>query len=180
MGLDYEKDRFTSEPHIMLPIQVARLAFELEPGDSTVVRNDAVWVDRTYNRDIWIDGYTEALSDDQVISNGESDPYMYARLHCVRKGLVLNNSHLELRSWSWDKGIYLRRELHDDRDVLPMPIIHCIFNGDELDLARRALKKNGIKLNKLNTIPDLMQAIDDAVEIDDDIAIEEADGEDDE
>ncbi len=175
MGFNYEQGKFTDEPHSMLPAQVAKLVFELEPGQSAVVSEEAVWVDRSPERVLWIDGNTDALTDNQAIAIGNSDPKDYSRIHCVKQGLILDRSHLNIRGWSWTNGIYLRRALGEDPDVFQMSIIHSVFNVDELELIRPALKKGGIRLKKLVSIPALMEAIDEADEIEEDTALEEAD-----
>lgn len=180
MGFDYEKGEFTSESYAMLPAQVARLVFELDPGDSAIVRTDSVWVDNSYDKETWINGYAEALCDNQVIANGESDPEIYARLHCVKNGLVLDNSHLNQRFWGWDNNLYHRQDQDENSKVFPLPVIHCIFNSDELEIVRPALIKNGIELNNLLSITQMMEAIDDAEDLEDDIPLEEADGDNDE
>jgi hypothetical protein len=177
MGFDYERGKFTAEPHSMLPVQVARLVFELEPGDSAVVRDESVWVDRSPDRSIFIDGNTDALTDNQVIAIGNSNPEDYSRVHRVKKGIVLDRSHLNIRGWNWTNGIYIRRAFVEDPEVFPMPIIHPVFNEDELEIIKPALKKCGIKLKKLVTVTELMEAIDEAVEIEeDDSTLEETDG----
>ncbi len=158
MGFNYELGKFTPEPHNMLPVQVSRLVSDLEPGDSAIVAEEAVWVDRTSERETWIDGNEDALTDNQVIALGNPEPRDYSRIHRVKRGLVLDNSHLELRSWDHTHGLYLRRDYEED-EVYLMPIIHCVFNSDELGLIKRALKKNGIKLKNLVSILDLTDAI---------------------
>lgn len=167
MGFNYEIGKFTPEPHNMLPAQVSRLVSDLEPGDSAIVAEEAVWVDRTPERETWIDGNEDALTDDQVIALGNPDPRDYSRIHRVKHGLVLDNSHLELRSWDHTNGLYLRRDYQED-EVYLMPIIHCVFNSDELGLIKRALRKNGIKLKTLVSIFDLTDAVRYAVDIEGD------------
>lgn len=167
MGFNYERGEFTPEPHNMLPAQVSRLVSDLEPGESAIVAEEAVWVDRTPNRETWIDGNEDALTDNQVIALGNPDPRDYSRIHRVEHGLVLDNSHLELRSWDHTHGLYLRRD-YEEGAVFPLEIIHCVFNSDELGLVKSALKKNGIKLKKLVSILDLTNAVRYAVDIDGD------------
>ncbi len=125
---------------------------------------------------MYIDSHTEALTNNQVIAIGNSDPNDYSRIHCVKKGLVLDRSHLNIHRWYWENGIYLRRDLEDDPEIYPLAIIYPVFNEDELELVKPALRKSGIKLKKLVTVTALMKAIDEAEKIeDDDNMLEEVD-----
>lgn len=167
MGVNYEKGKFTPASHSMMAAQVTRLVCELETGDFAYVRDEAAWVDRTPDRALWVNGYAEAFDDNTVIARGNSDIDAYARIFCVKEGLVLDRSHQNKRTWNWTEGLYLRDSLWNDPDVMPMRIIYCAFNADELQLVKKPLKKNGINLKKLIELPALLAAIDEAVELED-------------
>ena len=139
------------------------------------MQNDAVWVDRTPKRQLWINGYWEVFSDNQVIQLGDSDIDTYSRVFRVEEGLVLDGSHMDRRTWNKRADIYQRHTLEENTDVLPIPIIYCAFNTDELGLIRPALQKSGIWLNKLVGLPALLDAIDEAevIEEDDESSVED-------
>lgn len=156
MGFDYEKKCFTHDNHEMLPVQVATLIGELEPNDIRYTNYENVWVDNSRSRKVWIDLNGEAYTFDQVtqILDDEErfdfdDPDMiteFVRVINTHDGMIVDYSAYDYLSWESVLDKFIRRGNPVDDNgpafVKKAPVVHCIFNMQELELVEDLLAES--------------------------------------
>jgi hypothetical protein len=173
MGFDPENKRFTPSNHEMLPIQVAQLVGELTPGDVCFVANEEIWADRTPGRKTWINAYAFAYTDSQVIELGETDASIYARVMCVNEGLIVDFSHIDKYAWGEICQKMPRNAWPTEEDLArqrlkPLPVIHMMFNRQELELTEAILANSYNIVARAVDLQILLDAIEETDETDED------------
>lgn len=156
MGFDYEKKCFTADNHEMLPAQVATLVGDLEPNDVRYTDYENIWPDYSRRRKVWIDLNSEAYTFDevaQILDDEErfdvDDPDIitgFVRIINTHDGIVVDYSAYDYLSWELVLDKFIRRGNPVDDGgpafVKKAPVIHCIFNKQELELAEGPLAES--------------------------------------
>jgi hypothetical protein len=154
MGYNFEQQRFTPENHQLFEVQVFPMVEEMQPGEVRFVASDCLVVDR--QRQLWISRYASTWSEDDIIEKmedyllDEADDPTYVRLIRVNEGLIADYSHDNIRDWATADAPFVREDLGllEGEPQAYLPIIHAIFNEEELGMLDKSLADNNISLER--------------------------------
>jgi hypothetical protein len=144
MGFNPETQRFSRSNFSMHACQVPELIHEMKAPSVRFVNPELIWVDRTPEKDMWIDGRGETRTDTEVLILGEKDPELYARIFKIRSGIIADFSHWNIKRWDIFSRFSRTEMLDEECDVFNktnLPIIHAVFNPEELELIAPVLKR---------------------------------------
>jgi len=160
MGYNYEQPNFTSEPFELLPQQITPSVGELQPQSIYYIRADDVTIVEVIDEVgetkfvPYVYRHANLLESDDVVDEmvdcfDEEDIVEYVRIAGLNDGILLDSSHTNQKTWESGHDRFTREmttDYYNDPDNY-LPVIHWVFNYDELEVIDPALQANNIWLD---------------------------------
>jgi hypothetical protein len=172
MGFNPETQSFTPDNHELLPVQAIEYIYDMQPGDVRYVYGQSLLFERKPNHPVWINEYADAFTADRLMDMGDKDSKMYARVIKVDEGIVVDVSHLHKYSWNEadekiHPDVWPSKEI--ERNVSLIPVIHTVWNKEELSLVTPAIESQYNINLAFYDIEDVLAAIEGEDDDDDDV-----------